>query len=53
MASSLANPAKGAALKQYLTYLLGDGQKELAALDFAPLPKSLQDKATAQLAKIQ
>ena len=48
-----ANPAKGAALKQYLTYLLGDGQKELAALDFAPLPKSLQDKATAQLAKIQ
>ncbi|CAN5596027.1 phosphate ABC transporter substrate-binding protein PstS [soil metagenome] len=48
-----ANPAKGAAVKQYLTYLLGDAQKELAALDFAPLPKTLQDKATAQLAKIQ
>ncbi len=48
-----ANPAKGAALKQYLTYLLGDAQKDLAGLDFAPLPKSLQDKATAQLAKIQ
>ncbi|HEY0253618.1 MAG TPA: phosphate ABC transporter substrate-binding protein PstS [Kofleriaceae bacterium] len=45
--------AKGAALKQYLEFLLKDEQKELAGLDFAPLPKSLQDKAVAQLAKIQ
>jgi len=48
-----ADPKKGAALKQYLTYLLGDAQKDLAGLDFAPLPKSLQDKAVAQLSKIQ
>ncbi|MEP6859388.1 MAG: phosphate ABC transporter substrate-binding protein PstS [Deltaproteobacteria bacterium] len=48
-----ADPKKGAALKQYLSYLIGDAQKELPGLDFAPLPKSLQDKAVAQLAKIQ
>lgn len=45
--------AKGAALKAYLTYLLGDGQALLSKLDFAPLPKSLQEKAVAQLAKLQ
>ncbi|MEO8548920.1 MAG: phosphate ABC transporter substrate-binding protein PstS [Kofleriaceae bacterium] len=44
---------KGAAVKSYLEYLLKDAQKELPGLDFAPLPKSLQDKAVAQLAKIQ
>lgn len=43
---------KAAALKQYLQYLLTDGQKMLPELDFAPLPKSLQDKALAQLGKL-
>ncbi len=47
-----ADKTKGAALKAYLTYLLTDGQKLLAELDFAPLPKSLQDKAVKQLEKI-
>jgi phosphate transport system substrate-binding protein len=47
------DPKKGAAVKSYLEYMLGDAQKDLAALDFAPLPKSLLDKATAQLSKIQ
>lgn len=45
--------AKATALKAYLSFLLGDGQKIPAEIDFAPLPKSLQDKALAQLAKIQ
>lgn len=44
--------AKGDVVKAYLTYLLGDGQKLLPDLDFAPLPKAIQDKAVAQLAKI-
>lgn len=43
---------KGAALKAYLKYLLGDGQKFLKELDFAPLPKSLQARAMKQLDKI-
>ena len=45
--------AKGTAVKAYLGYLLGDAQKQLADLDFAPLPDGLHDKAVAQLAKIQ
>lgn len=45
--------AKANALKQYLQYMLTDGQKLLEPLDFAPLPKALADKAVAQLAKIQ
>ena len=44
---------KGEAMKKYLNYLLTDGQKELPGLDFAPLPKGLQDKAIAQISKIQ
>jgi len=47
-----ADKTKGAALKAYLKYLLGDGQKFLKDLDFAPLPKSLRDKAMKQLDKI-
>jgi phosphate transport system substrate-binding protein len=44
--------AKGATLKSYLRYLLTDGQKLLGGLDFAMLPKALQDKAIAQLDKV-
>jgi phosphate transport system substrate-binding protein len=45
--------AKGAAVKEYIQYLLTVGQTLLAGLDYAPLPKSLQEKALAQLDKIQ
>lgn len=45
--------AKGAALKDYLKYLVTEGQAQLKGLDFAPLPRSLADKAVAQLDKIQ
>ena len=44
--------AKADALKAYLTYLMTDGQKLLTDLNYAPLPKSIQDKALAQLSKI-
>ena len=47
------NPTKGAALKSYIKYLVTDGQAQLKSLDFAALPKSLADKAVAQLDKIQ
>lgn len=45
--------AKGTALKSYLNYLLGDGQKFLKELDYAPLPKALQQRALKQLDKVQ
>ncbi len=39
-------------LKAYIGYLLGDGQKLLPTLNYAPLPASLDQKAVAQLSKI-
>jgi len=45
--------AKGAALKAYFKFMITDGQKLIPEIDFAPLPKSLQDKALAELDKVQ
>jgi phosphate transport system substrate-binding protein len=39
-------------LKAYLGYLLGDGQKLLPSLSYAPLPANLDQMAKAQLSKI-
>jgi phosphate transport system substrate-binding protein len=39
-------------LKAYIGYLLGDGQKLLEPLGYAPLPSNIQSKAKAQLSKI-
>ena len=44
--------AKAALVKAYISYLIGDGQDLLGDLDYAPLPKSIQDKAVAQLDQI-
>jgi phosphate transport system substrate-binding protein len=47
---SSANTTK--MLKAYIGYLLGDGQKLLQPLGYAPLPSNIQSKAKAQLSKI-
>jgi phosphate transport system substrate-binding protein len=47
------DPAKAAAVKGFLTYLLNEGQELAPEVDFAPLPASLKDKALAQVNKIQ
>jgi phosphate transport system substrate-binding protein len=39
-------------LKSYFGYLVGDGQKLLPGLGYAPLPSSIDQKAKAQLSKI-
>jgi phosphate transport system substrate-binding protein len=44
--------AKATALKAYFKYMLTDGQALLKDLDFAPLPRSLADRAVAQLDKL-
>ena len=44
---------KADTLKAYLKFLVKDGQKLLSEIDYAPLPKSLEDKALKQLEKIQ
>jgi phosphate transport system substrate-binding protein len=47
--SSTSNTAN---LKAYIGYLLGDGQKLLPSLNYAPLPSNIQQMAQAQLSKI-
>jgi phosphate transport system substrate-binding protein len=47
---SSANTTK--MLKAYIGYLVGDGQKLLPGLNYAPLPASIDQKAKAQLDKI-
>jgi phosphate transport system substrate-binding protein len=39
-------------LKAYIGYLLGDGQKLLPSLNYAPLPSNIDSMAKAQLSKI-
>jgi hypothetical protein len=39
-------------LKAWIGYLVGDGQKLLPGLNYAPLPASIASKAQAQLSKI-
>jgi phosphate transport system substrate-binding protein len=46
------NANDAAMLKAYLGYLLGDGQKLLPSLNYAPLPSSIDSAAVAQLSKI-
>jgi phosphate transport system substrate-binding protein len=48
-----ADKAKGAAVKAYFKFMVTDAQALLAEIDFAPIPKSLQDKALAKIEKIQ
>lgn len=43
------DPAKGAALKAFLRFVLTDGQDLAQEVDYARLPASLRDKALAQL----
>ncbi len=44
---------KGAALKTFLTFVLNDGQALANGANYAKLPSSLQQKAVAQLTKLQ
>ncbi|HPH65753.1 MAG TPA: phosphate ABC transporter substrate-binding protein PstS [Kofleriaceae bacterium] len=48
-----ADKAKGAALKRYFNFMVTDAQKMAPEIDYAPLPKTLQDKAIAAVAKIE
>ncbi len=45
--------AKAAALKSYFKFMVTEGQQLVPQIDFAPLPKNLQDKALAAIDKIQ
>jgi len=47
------DPAKGAALKAYLTFVLTDGQKFASAVDFAPLPPAFVKATLARVNAIK
>jgi phosphate transport system substrate-binding protein len=49
---SQSNANTAAMLKAYLGYLLGDGQKLLSQLGYAPLPSNIDQRAQSQLAMI-
>jgi phosphate transport system substrate-binding protein len=48
-----ADAAKEKAVKDFLQWMLTDGQKEVAALDYAPLPKEVVDREEKQLAMVK
>ncbi len=49
---SQTDRAKGEALKSFLTFMLGEGQRIAPEVDYAPLPESLRQRALAQVASI-
>lgn len=51
--SKFPDPAKAKVVKEFLQWMLTDGQKEVAALDYAPLPKEVVDKELKQLAMVK
>src|SRR5437868_13563438 len=51
--SKIADPAKKKAIKDFLAWMLADGQKMTAALEYAPLPKVVVTKELKQIDKIQ
>ncbi len=44
--------AKGTNLKAFMYYVLTDGQKKAALLDYAPIPANIQEKALANLDRV-
>jgi phosphate transport system substrate-binding protein len=49
---SNSDSAKASAIKSFLTFIYGDGQKLAPQVDYASLPKNLLDKAKAQLKQL-
>ena len=51
--AKIQDPAKKKAIKDFVTWMLGPGQKMTEALDYAPLPKPVVAMEEKALAKIQ
>jgi phosphate transport system substrate-binding protein len=49
----IADPAKDKAIKDFVKWMLADGQTMTSALAYAPLPKAVVAKETKAIAKIQ
>jgi phosphate transport system substrate-binding protein len=51
--SKITDPAKKAAIKDFLAWMLADGQKMTEALSYAPLPEAVVAKEVKAIDKIQ
>ena len=51
--SQIPDPAKSKAVKGFLQWMLTDGQKDCASLQYAPLPKAIVAKEQKQIAQIK
>ena len=51
--TQIPDAKKAAAAKGFLQWMLADGQKQVGALDYAPLPKEVVAKETKQIAEIK
>jgi phosphate transport system substrate-binding protein len=51
--TKFSDPAKAKVVKDFLKWMLTDGQKEVAALDYAPLPQEVASREEKQLAMVQ
>jgi phosphate transport system substrate-binding protein len=51
--TQFADAAKGKIMKDFLKWMLTDGQKEVAALDYAPLPAEVVAREEKQLAMVK
>ena len=52
MYQNYSDAAKTTAIKNFLNYIYGNGQKIAPQVDYAPLPKNLLDKAKAQVKQL-
>jgi phosphate transport system substrate-binding protein len=51
--TKFSDPKKAAAMKDFLKWMLAEGQKGAGALDYAPLPKEVATKEEKQIALVQ
>ena len=48
-----ADPAKGAAVKDFLNWMLATGESQAAGMGYAPLPKPVADKVALAIGQVQ
>jgi phosphate transport system substrate-binding protein len=51
--SKFSDAKKAAAMKDFLKWMLADGQKQVGALTYAPLPKEVVSREEKQIAQVQ
>jgi phosphate transport system substrate-binding protein len=48
-----ADPAKGKVIKDMLSWIVNNGENEVSALSYAPLPKVVADKVLKSIYSLQ